>query len=1106
MATLSALDRSRLERATLAARAAAEAAVRKRFDGLDLTAESSPTELPETDRALWRALRARARALGQGRVDANLAGTSAVQAGVPFLVEELAYEAWHRMLFARFLVENVLLTHPDLGVTLSVGDITALATEVGEDSWELATRFASHRLPGLFHLTEPLRLASEDRQDLARTLTGLDNHIFTAADALGWTYQFWQSQKKKEVNASGRKIGGADLSPVTQLFTEDYMVRFLLENSLGAWWAARHPDSPLLSNFAYLRFADDGTPASGSFPGWPDRAAELTVMDPCCGSGHFLVAAFEMLHRMRMEEEGLTEPDAADAVLRDNLFGLELDARCTQLAAFAVALSAWKAGGHPENNPPRIACSGTPVAGQLDAWRRLARGDINLRETLEQLHGLFAEAPTLGSLIDPRRLVGSQGMFAPRWEEVERALDQLTDADEETAIFAHAAEETARAALMLGRRYTLVATNVPYLSRGSQDERLKAYATRYHDDAKGDLATIFVDRCLGFCRGGGTVAVVTPLNWYSLGAYRNLRNRLLTAISWVTFANLGPKSFQTPMWDFNVAMSILNNTAPPLDNTFAGLDVATGKTASEKDRLLRELPVTIVSQQAQLENPDQRISLEGTVNLSLLERYAGGYAGIQSGDYPRFGRCFWELRSLDERWTPQVSTVERTTAWGGREHVFFWENGNGAFYRFVCERLGEAGVKAWIRGTGFDGRDGVAVSSMSKLPVSLYAGELFDNNTAVILPKDPAHLPAIWAFCSSPEFNAAVRRIDTALKVTNATLVKVPFDLERWQKVADDAGPLPEPHSDDPTQWLFKGHPAGSTAPLQVAVARLLGYRWPNQADDGLDALADPDGIVCLPSLYQEPPAHQRLADLLRTAYSDDRGQDTLSALLREVGAPSLEAWLRAKTAAGFFAQHVKLFHNRPFLWQITDGRPDGFAAVVNYHRLDAAALSKLIYTYLGEWVGRQERAVAAGEAGAPGRLDAATILRAKLVAIAEGEPPHDVYVRWKPLAEQPIGWQPDLNDGVRLNIRPFIEAGVLAARVNAKWGKDRGADPAVRAEPLRDVPESEADLHRRIDLHASVDRHNDLHFSRAEEERARQLASAGVGTPRGVSPARTSG
>ncbi len=247
-----------------------------------------------------------------------------------------------------------------------------------------------------------------------------------------------------------------------------------------------------------------------------------------------------------------------------------------------------------------------------------------------------------------------------------------------------------------------------------------------------------------------------------------------------------------------------------------------------------------------------------------------------------------------------------------------------------------------------------------------------------------------------------------------------------------------------------------------------------------------------MPSLNQEPAAHQRLRQWLAAAYGDAWSDDRLAGLLRDVDAPSLEAWLRS----GAFAQHVKLFHNRPFLWQIGDGRKDGFSAIVNYHRLTANALSKLVYTYLGDWIGRQERAVEAGEAGAPARLEAATALKAKLILILEGEPPFDIYVRWKAQAEQPVGWNPDLNDGVRLNIRPFIEAGVLAGKVNAKWGKDRGADPAVRAEPLPEVaPQSfnGLDLVDRLKRHASTARHNDLHFSRAEKERARQLEGAEV-------------
>ena len=134
------------------------------------------------------------------------------------------------------------------------------------------------------------------------------------------------------------------------------------------------------------------------------------------------------------------------------------------------------------------------------------------------------------------------------------------------------------------------------------------------------------------------------------------------------------------------------------------------------------------------------------------------------------------------------------------------------------------GQEAW-------GRKGVIVSQMGDLFATLYTGEHFDSNAAAIVPAREADLGAIWAFISSPLYRQAVRAIDNNVAVTNRTLAKVPFDVDRWRKVAEEAGPLPEPWSDDPTQWLFEGRPEVSTAPLQVAVARLVGYRWPEQAE-----------------------------------------------------------------------------------------------------------------------------------------------------------------------------------------------------------------------------------------------------------------------------------
>jgi hypothetical protein len=352
------------------------------------------------------------------------------------------------------------------------------------------------------------------------------------------------------------------------------------------------------------------------------------------------------------------------------------------------------------------------------------------------------------------------------------------------------------------------------------------------------------------------------------------------------------------------------------------------------------------------------------------------------------------------------------------------------------------------------------------------------------------------AFIESSAFAGAVRRLDQSLKVTNQTLLKVPFDLDHWTRVAAERYPdgLPKPYSPDPTQWLFHGHPADSTAPLQVAVARLLGYRWPAESDRTMELsdearawvarsaallpFADKDGIVCLPPVRGELAAADRLTALLAAAYGDAWRASKLDELLAAAGwaGKSLDAWLRDR----FFADHCKLFHHRPFVWHVWDGLPDGFAALVNYHKLDGKTLETLIYTYVGDWIRRQRRDAAAGVDGAQGRLAAAETLQQRLALILHGEAPYDIFVRWKPLDQQPIGWDPDLNDGVRLNIRPWLSvpavgkkgAGVLRDKPNIKWEKDRGKD--VESAPWFAVFGGE--------------RINDWHLTVGEKMRARGI------------------
>jgi hypothetical protein len=560
---------------------------------------------------------------------------------------------------------------------------------------------------------------------------------------------------------------------------------------------------------------------------------------------------------------------------------------------------------------------------------------------------------------------------------------------------------------------------------------------------------------------------VLPQNWLYLGWYERYRRALLANSTWLLVARLGTGAFETVSGEVvNVCLFVSSARKPGRSSHVSSLDLQAIRGSGEKAAMLKTAPIKRISQSSISTNPDARFISEAVENGRPLSEYADSTQGICTGDYSRFGRYFWEVPALnDGSWFCQQSTVTETQPFGGREHALLWEDGAGQLKRSVSERLGIGGEGAWLRGLEFLGSKGVVISQSGALKACLYLGDLLDNNAAAIIPKDPALLPALWGFCSSPEFNASVRRIDASLKVTNRTLLKVPFDVDRWRRVAEEAGALPEPSSEDPTQWLFEGQPEASNAPLQVAVVRVVGYRWPKQPTrDELEVFADADGIVCLPAVSGEAPAAERLNQALAAAFGDALSSAMVKELLERTGSKkkTLADWLRDE----FFRQHCSLFGNRPFVWHIWDGQRDGFSALVHYHRLDRRLLEKLTYTYLGQdWVERQRAAARDEVAGADARLSAALELQRKLEAILEGEQPYDIYARWKEIHAQPIGWEPDLDDGVRVNIRPFVEAGITRSPVKIHWKKDRGANPD------------------------GSERHNDVHLSLAQKRAARQRA-----------------
>ena len=364
----------------------------------------------------------------------------------------------------------------------------------------MASTYAVRMLPQIFRADDPVlevNLPPETRSELEDLLKALPRDVFLADDSLGWVYQFWQAEQKDAVNKSEKKIGADELPAVTQLFTEDYMVEFLLHNTLGAWWSgkvlAANPElatsakdedelraaCAVGNTWTYLRFVrEDGEPAArrGVFPALAQDGRGTARPDPCCGSGHFMVFALPILIAMRMEEENLSTQDACDAVLRDNLFGLELDSRCTQIAAFNLALAAWKATvSHAAAHPDRLFGPRSALARKPGSnWRGTHQTGIGTWSIVRDFPisidlGKFDRSALVKRRRFSKQLSTNSGQY---WT---RHAPKRTTVTHEAGVTAEGLIEAVR---ILSESYSLVVTNVPFLTQLKFSNALEEYVSK----------------------------------------------------------------------------------------------------------------------------------------------------------------------------------------------------------------------------------------------------------------------------------------------------------------------------------------------------------------------------------------------------------------------------------------------------------------------------------------------------------------------------------------------------------------------------------------------------------------------------------------------------
>jgi hypothetical protein len=597
-----------------------------------------------------------------------------------------------RCMEARGLIaDEVVLTKPAYGGRSLVHHRLARSSPAvcaGDDDglyalFDQVFREWSSRLPLLFDPDTPAVALRPSPAALKRCIAMLSGHesvsgnppavdaVFEAPDALGWAYQYWNADENKRVfaRAAGKtpsrkrhKIEGADIAPATQLFTEEYMVRYLLENTLGKLWSTLNPSTGLRDGWSY--FLRGGEPGSGTvFRG----LADLTVMDPACGSGHFLLYAFDLLHDMYVESGALAdETEICRAILRDHLFGIDIDERAIQLAEAALWMKAADKCG-PEFvadgsnllatnlRLPRDSEQHTqqfldahPEDRPLEAALRLAFSALSNVDQLGSL--LLVEEPVERELerlkaeedraVAERGAENQQPLFAP--ERLQRNLPIGVEsfgawkAKTLTALRVHFGEEAQAASLsdrffrrsagkalraleLLGKRYAVVVTNPPYMGSKNMGPVLKGYIKEHYPNARRDLFAAFILRCRDLCERSGRVGMVTLVGWMFTRSYNDFRGApaaphhkrnagLVTNATLECIAQLGRHAFDEADPPSDPVLFVYSPSVAPPNHRPVFFRLSTPRAAVEQAALLEQL---VAGRHPELQfRPQQRVFQE----------------------------------------------------------------------------------------------------------------------------------------------------------------------------------------------------------------------------------------------------------------------------------------------------------------------------------------------------------------------------------------------------------------------------------------------------------------------------------------------------------------
>ncbi len=578
-------------------------------------------------------------------------------------------------------------------------------------------------------------------------------------EIIGWLYQFYISEKKDQVFAGlkqNQKITAENIPAATQLFTPHWIVRYLVENSLGRLWMLNRPNSKLTEQMEYYIAPEE--PETDFLK--ITSPEEIRICDPAAGSGHMLTYAFDLLYAI-YEEEGYDAAEIPGLILTHNLTGVEIDDRAGALAAFALEMKAAAKLGRRrflkmDAKPDICVLENVSFSeSEMDDVMAIVGKDLytaDLRETLTQ----FEQAKNFGSLIVPKLKDPAE---TARLVEAKDFSGDLLLKDAHGRLV-----KVLRMAEYLSPEYHVVVANPPYKKKGDLNTQLQSFLVRKYPACFSDLYAAFIDRLSRLCCTKGLFAMIAMDSWLFGDDYTEMRIRLLSLCPFQQLAHLGPRAFDEIKGEVVQVASFVSQRQGDPDRAAQFFDLTEGHNSSEKASMLCEghgkflartsdftsLPRNVVAYFVS-EHTRQAYS-EGTP----LKEFAEAFTGLQTGDNPRFIRSWSEVShdAIDfnvqpeskshwiGKWVPYVKGSDFRKWYGNHDYILDWSFDGAAI---------KAHKSATVRNEQYYFRSGLAYNTIaSRLSVRKVAhGHIFDQKNSMFFGDSPQALDFSLGFLHS---------------------------------------------------------------------------------------------------------------------------------------------------------------------------------------------------------------------------------------------------------------------------------------------------------------------------------------------------------------------